>query len=176
MAKRRYRRYRRRRSGRWSSNISTIRDQLANVPSGDGGSWITLAQNPVQTLSSVSQNFTVKNIEIAAQLEVSTTGNPHNIENIEYYIMYLPEGYPQELDLPNRHPEWIMAYKYIGTGIGAAALTTSNAQVPRIRTRLARKLNTGDSIIFLYRFINANSSDTPTVKINGLVRWWTKAN
>lgn len=175
MAKRRYRRYRRSR-GRWSSNISRINMTGVAVPDEIFGDTYTIAQNPSQSNTTVSQQYTVKNVEITGQLEAGAAGNYSMIENITYYIMYVPEGYPISLDLPFAHPEWIMAYKFIGQAANAGSGDFS--QPPRVKTRLSRRLNTGDSIIFLYTGINSStsSSNNTPVKFNGLVRWWTKAN
>lgn len=171
MAKRRYRRYRRRR-GRWSSNIQSLR--LSGVAeSEDFGDSYTIAQNPVQSNTTVSQQYTVKNIEITGQIESNAQAN-YNVENIQYYIIYVPEGYPISLDLPYSHPEWIMAYKYIGQS-ALTTVTSNYYQPPRIKTRLSRRLNTGDSIIFMYRGTNTTGGNVP-IRFNGLVRWWTKAN
>lgn len=168
MARRRYRRYRRLR-GRWSANISRINlSGVAEVGQRFGDS-LTIAQNPTQSNTTVSQQYTVKNIEISGQLEGGT-----NIEDVAYYIMYVPEGYAINLDLPFNHPEWIMAYKYIGQS-GNYSSGSDFVQPPRIKTRLSRRLNTGDSIIFLYSGANVSPSST-NIKFNGLVRWWTKAN
>lgn len=179
MAKRRYRRYRRAR-GKWAANIKRIAGDgvvSANTPFVD---YITVAQNPEQEDTAVSQIFRVKNIEIACQVE---TQKPQ-VENLEYYIMYVPEGYPlpEDRSLPIKHPEWIMAYKFIGNATSSSAissssiyLTNENAQVPRIRTRLTRKLQSGDQIVFVVCGYN-KTTDNLNVFYNGLLRWWTKAN
>ena len=171
----RRRRFYRRRGTRWSPNLTRIRGDgtaPANSPFADS---ITIAQNNTATSNnSISQAFTVKNIEVSAQLEADSTGG-NNVENIEYYIMFVPQGYAISANLPEDHPEWIMNYKYIGSAFSYSSLSDSNAQVPRIKTRLSRKLQTGDSVIFLIRGVNRNSTDVG-VLWNGLVRWWTKAN
>jgi hypothetical protein len=175
MARKRYRRYRRSK-GRWSANIQRIH-MTGEAPSDQVfGDTLTIAQNPVQSATTVSQQYTVKNIEISGQLEAGLgTGGASSIEDVTYYIMYVPEGYPIDLNLPFAHPEWIMAYKYIGQ---AAQLNIADfTQPPKIKTRLSRRLNTGDSIIFLYTGINSTVTAGPVnIKFNGLVRWWTKAN
>lgn len=171
MARRRYRRYRRRR-GRWSANIQQLNLTGAAHAGTRFGDSVTIAQNPVQTTTTVSQQYTVKNIEVTGLLE--SAGSNANIDDIAYYIMYVPEGYAISLDLPFNHPEWIMAYKYIGQ---SSSVNSSNAfyEPPRIKTRLSRRLNTGDSVIFLYNGLNSSAGGTD-IKFNGLVRWWTKAN
>ena len=99
---------------------------------------------------------------------------PNAFENIEYYIMYVPEGYGIDGDLPFKHPEWIMAYKFVGTAnTSSDSQTVSRFTPPRIKTRLSR-LNTGDSIILLINgFAN---TELTNVRFNGLLRWWTKTN
>lgn len=158
--------------GRWASNIQSLNLSGSASESSRFGDSFTIAQNPGQSNSSVAQTYTVKNIEISAQLEVGDS-TPAPIEDISYYIMYVPEGYPISIDLPYNHPEWIMAYKYIGQTFGNTQ--SSTYQPPKIKTRLARKLNTGDSIIFLYNGLNS-SNNPHQVRLLGLVRWWTKAN
>ena len=45
----------------------------------------------------------------------------------------------------------------------------------RMRTRLSRKLQTGDSVILFVQGSNSLSSTT-SYNIDGIVRWWSKAN
>lgn len=171
MAKKYYRR-RYRRRGRWSSNIQPISETFTAEPGVTGNSY-TIAQNPAQSNNTVSIQYTAKNIEAAFCIETlqSTTGA---IDDLTYYIMYVPQGYTISLDLPLNHPEWIMAYKFIGNS--QMYVSNSNPyQVPKIKTRLARRLNTGDSIIFLWT-ANNNGTSSISFKESGLLRWWTKAN
>lgn len=166
MAKRRYRRFRRR-SGRWSANIARIVD-AQTIPSGSFANSITIAQNNTETsTSTISQAFTVKNIEVSAILESN-----QNINNLEYYIMYVPQGYSISEQLPFQHPEWILAYKFLGQNTYPSG--SSGGQPTKVRSRLARKLQTGDSIIFFYAGVNSSNSHTATTQ--ALIRWWTKAN
>jgi len=178
MARSTRRKYYKRRSGKWSSNIQRIRLIGDAGTPGFFGDTFTIAQNPGQDNLAVSQIYTVKNIEISGQLEAQGVtspqiGNASKIQEVTYYIMYVPEGYPIDITLPDKHPEWIMAYKFIGQAASAADSTAY--QTPRIKTRLSRRLNTGDSIIFLYTAYNDNTVNLP-IKFTGLVRWWTKAN
>lgn len=176
MAKYRRRKYGiKRRVGRWSPNIQRINTPQERALGGFFGDSITIAQNPVQSANSVSQNYTVKNIEVAAQIDSQSEAEvTSDIENIEYYILYVPEGYPIDLNIPFAHPEWIMAYKFIGNAISTST-SNSNSQVPKIRTRLSRTLKTGDSIIFMYMG-NNKGNIAVDLRVNGLIRWWTKAN
>lgn len=180
MARRTRRRYYRRK-GRWSANIQTISPSTVSAPANSSFySATTLCENPAQTNTSVSQQYTVKNIELNYQIEASTNNNGINVENLVVYIMYVPQGMAVTETYPNTHPEYIMAYRYLGspdierTG-DSGGFNTPGRLPPKIKTRLARRLQTGDSIIFLLTGIN-NTSTASGVIINGIVRWWTKAN
>lgn len=159
-----------RRKGLWSSNIQSLQSTKL-VPSGaEFGDYVVLAYNESQNPNSVSIKFTVKNIEVSGQVEANPSPN---VEDIVYYIVYVPEGYEISDSLPFEHPEWIMAYKYIGQCFGSQA--TSTNQPPRIKSRLARKLSSGDRIVFMYTGSNNDDSQSNVV-FRGLVRWWSKAN
>lgn len=174
MARRTRRRFRRK-AGRWSPNIQQIRLSGTAEANSNFGDSITIAQNPGQSNTTVSQKYTVKNVEISGLFEIDTTSTASGslIEQLTYYIMYVPEGYPININLPTNHPEWILAYKYVGQSYNNSS--TLYDQPPKISTRLARKLNTGDSIIFLYTGTNISENNIG-VKFTGLTRWWTKAN
>lgn len=173
------RRYYKRR-GRWSANIKTIANNTINIPSNQSffGSQ-DLCSNPVQTDSTVSQQYTVKNIELTFELEMQNVAVAANVECLIGYIMYVPQGYIITETVPGSHPEWIMAYKFIGSPSIDDTVNTAPIQNPRlpvkIKTRMARRLQTGDKIVFLITGTN-NSSSSSTLNVNGLIRWWTKAN
>lgn len=172
MAKRRSRKYYRRRTGRWSANISTLREDIT-VPSGSGSfsKYATLCSNPAQVNTSVSQQYTVKNTSV--QFEFDSVNGSAVLENLTAYIMFVPQGYAITETLPNTHPEWIMAMRYYGSP-GPDANTNRNPL--SIRTRLARRLQTGDSVILLVTGYKDNSDVAQGTYIRGVVRWWTKAN
>lgn len=174
MAKtRRYRRYSRRNRGRWSSNIRLINETpTAGAPPGTFFLDITLATNPSPLPTTITQINTVKNVEFTYKTEIPELQGSNLIEQLTGYIMYRPEGVVVTETLPITHPEWIMAYQYLGS----PDVDNTNQYAPkRIKTRLSRRLNSGDSIIFLLTGRNDANQNIP-ININGLVRWWTKAN
>lgn len=175
MARRRYRRYRRR-SGRWAPNITNLLSSITTVANSNFFGTIDLATNPAQTNQTVSQTYTVKRIELTLQLETPTSSGWSTIENATGYIMYVPQGMTVTVDYPQQHPEYIMAYRYIGSPENESTAAASGVRnALRIRSRLARKLQTGDSIIFLLVGVNTGTVNQD-VDVHGLVRWWTKAN
>lgn len=191
MARRRYRRYYRKRRS-YAPNIEEINQTLTASP-GTFTHIENLALNPSQTDLLVSQKCTVKNFSIDFVIENENYDEGTlNIEALCVYIMYVPQGYDlDENAYPNYnidHPEFILAYKYIGspssertdaygTNFGAVEVKHGQHYQPhRIRSRLGRKLNTGDSIVMFVKGINQSQDTTYTLRINGLVRWWSKAN
>lgn len=191
MARRRYRRYYKRKSGKWSANIQDV-GQNITFPSGDSQYTTTIMSNPSQQPSYITQTYTVKNIEATFTFddESFTPQAGRFLEGITAYIMFVPQGYGQLVDdqlvLPNdyhlQHPEYIMAYKFIGSPSNELIYNQNINQTVgqqyqpiRIRTRLARKLQSGDSVVLYIHALNQNESSV-TIRMNGLLRWWTKAN
>jgi hypothetical protein len=181
MARRRYRRSYRRRSGRWAPNIVKI-SSTVNAPSGEFSNSEDLALNPIQLNTGVSQAFTVKNFEISFTIEAETVTALNLIESITAYIMYVPQGMTVTNGYYAEHPEYIMAYKYLGQPTAARLNSFNEQQIEnqqyqpyRIRTRLSRKLQTGDRVILYIQGSN-QSTTTQQYNINGIVRWWSKAN
>lgn len=177
MARRRYRRYRRK-NGRWAPNIVKVSNTNVADP-GEFSNNEDLAVNPIQVNTGVSQTFTVKNIDISFTLEATpNTAALYSLEAITAYIMYVPQGMTLTSTYYADHPEYIMAYKYIGSPAADAAYNNSvgqQYQPYKIRTRLSRKLQTGDKVVLYIQGSNENSGEVE-YKIDGIVRWWSKAN
>ena len=169
MAKKSYKRRYYRIKGRWSANIKNI-DETQILPEGINGSSVDLCLNPPQNDQTVSQQYTVKNIELSVFLDSDeSTGN---VEGVEHYIMYVPQGMQLSTSYNLQHPEYIMAYYYQGN---PTFDSTSMGYKLKIKTRLARRLQTGDKIVYLWK-CQRDGSTNQTVHLRGLVRWWTKAN
>lgn len=192
MAKyRRYRKYSRRAHAKWAPNIQEIPTTTNTViiPAGQDGSTFyhtyTLAFNPTQINTAVSQIYTVKNFDISFMIDnpgisISGISNPSNatIEDVCAYIMFVPQGMNITENYNLQHPEYIMAMKYLG---GPTPDLDQQYQPFRIKTRLSRKLNTGDQIVLFvkaYSTFNNTYQNPATLRydFHGLIRWWTKAN
>ena len=156
---------------RWSSNIKSIENETILIPSGKQSASITLCYNPNQVDNTVSQIYTIKNIEFNFEIEGASSGSPDSLESICGYIMFVPQGMSVGNDYAQLHPEYIMAMRFYGS----PDQDTPYRNPLRIKTRLSRKLNTGDSIIFYITTVNG-STTSHNMRINGLLRWWTKAN
>lgn len=152
--------------------MQEITTQILNAPSGTWFATATLATNPTQTTLGVSQIYTVKNFDINFVIDSTVQESLNNIENICSYIMFVPQGMNVTSDYNLQHPEYILNYKYLGS---PSSDGEQQYQPTRLRTRMARKLQTGDSIILFIKGRNQSQSEL-TLSLNGLIRWWTKAN
>lgn len=171
MAKKTIKRFRRK--GRWSANIQEIQNTEITATTRKFSATTTLTSNPVQSNTTVSQIYTVKNFEISFTMDIGSNSTSSYIESLAFYIMFVPQGMNVGENYNLQHPEYIMAYRYYGAPLQDA---TSNEVVPfRLKTRMARRLNTGDSIILFITGFN-EYSNSQNLKLNGLIRWWTKTN
>lgn len=172
-----------RKKARWSPNIKTILPvntdgRMQFSASTFSAQHVVLCESPAQSANTVSQAYTVKNIEFSFTVESTTDGAPSSLENIVTYIMYIPQGYnlpavhAAGTFLDELHPEWIMAYRYYGS---PSSDFNQNYQPRKIKTRLARKLQTGDAIILYVKAYNPTTTAS-SIDITGVIRWWTKAN
>ena len=157
------------RKGCWSANIKTLPAQSINLAANSSFAAPTdLCTNPAQADSTVSQQYTVKNIELNYEIDAVA---PNVIEGLVSYIMYVPQGMTVTETYPNNHPEYIMAYRYLGTpnyDNDSLTATTSVGRLPcKVKTRLSRRLQTGDRIILL--IVGLNQADSSQIiRFNGL--------
>lgn len=175
MAKRRYRR-RFYKKGRWSANINNLYAQSIFAQSGTGFITIDLQTNPAQNNTTVSQQYTVKNVEMTYEVETTLNNSQSILENLQAYIIYVPQGMVVTETLPFNHPEYIMAYRWLGSPNPDSATYPVGRNPLFIKSRLSRRLQTGDKIIFLLIGQNPQESGGIPMEVRGLVRYWTKAN
>lgn len=135
-----------------------------------------LTANPVQSDDSVSITYTVKNINLQLELESDGQGS---VENLQAYVMFIPQGFIPTgtpgayADIPFQHPEWIMAHRFYGSALQDGA--QPGYPPLRLRSRLARKLDTGDRIVAI--ILGTNTANVSrTLDYRGLVKYNTKAN
>ena len=178
MAKYRRRRRYYRSKGRWSSNIQEINTTTV-TSQGLGSNFysMVLAYNPPQTNTSTSQIYTVKNLEVSFNVDEAPNVNTQAAEDVCVYLMYVPQGMNVTINYVAEHPEYIMNYKFIGSP--SVDTPSSQAQPTKVRSRLSRRLNTGDYLMLFIKYTDTRSSNTSPgagFNLHGIARWWTKAN
>lgn len=172
MARRRYRRYYKRKGKHWSTRLTSINVSQSAAPNVTFFIFRTLATNPAQDDNTVSQRFTVKNVHCNIAIEAGNPGFSSGIENLQHYILFIPQGFTLTENTPFEHPEWIMAHRFLGS----PQPDDNPGYAPAvIRSRLARKLDTGDRVVYLLLGGNT-STESQTISVNGLVKLNTKAN
>lgn len=181
MARYRYRRRRYRRKGVWSCRIQNFTGAQSAAANEQYVIYYNLCQNPAQNETSVSNKYTVKNINCQLQLESNAS---FAVENLQAYVCFIPQGYVPTgvpsayAEVPFNHPEWIMAHRFYGSAqLDSETSSDGNPGFPALRlsSRLARKLDTGDRIVLIILGNNTGGSSV-TLDYHGLVKYNTKAN
>lgn len=177
MARATRKRYYTKKTAKWSPNIQEI--STTSIQASANSTFFqsfVLAFNPTQVNTAVSQVFTVKNVEVSFYID-SDQQTENNIEDVAAYIMFVPQGMNITIDYNKQHPEYIMAYKFLGSPSADVGQSRSQQYQPqRVKTRLMRKLQSGDNIILFIKGNNVNETVNTSFDFHGLVRWWTKAN
>lgn len=160
------------RKGRWSSNIVKFSNQSFTNTQTEFFAYYTLCSNPAQSTTTVSQQYTVKNFAI--NYEITSETDTVDLDNLCAFILYIPQGFNISVNTPYEHPEWILAMRYYGN------ISTENniyRNPLSIRTRMARRLQTGDQIVlFISGHDTAGVTAGNTNFFRGIVRWNSKAN
>nr|QNJ47539.1 capsid protein [Entamoeba-associated CRESS DNA virus 4] len=175
--------YRRRWYGRrtfrkknWSSNIITSQTTITFPASANYGGGSAICLNPIQSVSTVSQPFTVKNIKLSVSCVASETAITNALDNIIVAIVYVPQGYAVTYNTLSEHPEWFMAIKYLDNPTIEQQTSGGSQYKPfTVSTRLARKLQTGDSVQLCVFGTNTEAT-TSAVTVRFMAQWWTCAN
>lgn len=132
--------------------------------SGEFLTTVDLITNPtnVSTYQLTGYVETIGGFSIDCTLEGTSLLN-----NVAMFIMFIPEGYTiaSDVDLSqsviNQHPEWIMAYKYLGSPTESFDSTSGQGCQPtRIRSRVRRNLMTGDRIVLVIAGKNSAGEST----------------
>lgn len=157
----------------WSSNIITSNTTLTFPEASNYGAGSAICLNPSQSVATVSQPFTIKNIKLSVSCIAPNATTLQGMDNIVVAIVYIPQGYNVTYATLTEHPEWFMAIKYIDNPTLDSAGGTFKPFT--ISTRLARKLQTGDSVQ-LCVFGQNNSGTALSCTIRFMAQWWTCAN
>jgi hypothetical protein len=149
--------------------LKEINETVSLEGPGTSSGVIQLVLNDVDGYS----NLSVKNFCTNLICELpGTSSGVSNIEEVGYYIMFVPEGYTPAVNFPFIHPEWILNYSYVGTPLADNMPVGFNI---RKTTKRARKLKPGDQIVLFVLGTNTNSG-AGTLSINGLVKYYSKRN
>jgi hypothetical protein len=146
-----------------NNQILQLQKQFS-VSSGEFLTTVDLITNPtnVDTYHLTGYVETIGRFAIDCTLE-----GPSTLNNVAMFIMYIPEGYnitstgDNSLSVINQHPEWVMAYKYLGSPTEPHdSIGGQGCQPTRIRSRVRRNLMTGDRIVLVIAGKNSSGESS----------------
>lgn len=143
MARRRYfRRYVRvAPKKKWASNIvqgSVSTNNYANI-----------VQNSTQSSSPTPVIVKCGNFKVQGDVMYNTTGGSSNVlANLNFFLIFVPEGITPADGLIGAHPEWVIGWRTIDVGVVRSTSETAVAAATfTFSTRLKRNLNSGDRVV-----------------------------
>lgn len=143
MARRRYyRRYVRvAPKKRWASNI--LQGSLSTSNFG------VICENSAGTATPTPVIVKCGNFKVQGDVMYNTQGGSSNtLANLNFFLLFVPEGITPSDALIGTHPEWIMGWKTIDVGVIRSTSETAVAAATfSMSSRLKRNLNSGDKIV-----------------------------
>lgn len=151
--RRRYGGYRKRR--KWSPTFvdGTFTISFPSQTSAFQGTTLCANSSNIGNNVPVSTIIKAKNFKMV--VDIGNIPTSTSVNNFLLAIMFLPQGFTGSYNLPKEHPEWILAWRTVDANF-------SSLQNVQISSRLARNLNSGDSIIL---FVSGSNLGTSTSEI-----------
>lgn len=181
MARRYFRRSYRRAYPRkkWASNIGSSTLQLTVPANSSYAAGAAFALNPAQSPSTVASAFTVKRVRLSIDAVTPQSEDFRLLQQVIAAIMYVPQGYTVDYTILQQHPEWIMAIKYMGEPSMYESPTSTGGTRNKpfqVSSRLARKLQTGDSIQLVLFATNISTDTAANINFRFLAQWWSRSD
>lgn len=160
---------------KWATNFVDI-----NANSSISGNKVVyatlLCQNSTQV--GVPTPVVVKTGNFKLQCDAYFTLSQASAVEFSIYIMYVPEGlvpigFDDTKEFIDKHPEWILAWKYSTFDYVSG---TSNIETIRVSSRLKRNLNSGDSIMLIGLGTTGSGITYSARGLSGKCQFWTCAN
>lgn len=164
---------------KWATNLVDI--DVTNTTGGVGSGKVYMMKELCVNSSATATPtpVIVKTGNFKLQFDASfglTNGAPLQFSS---YIIYVPEGtlvnfgYDDLKNLIDRHPEWILCWKF-GSYDYVSAGANGNIDSVRVSSRLKRNLNSGDAIWFFG--LATSTQNITSAGGHGMVQYWTCAN
>lgn len=157
---------------KWATNFKTITCSSSTT----AGKYEILAENKAQAGSPTPTIVKCGNFKVQGDCSVANTASVLGILYLRVFVLYVPEGWSVSniSQIPEQHPEWIMAWSAVDLPTSAAN-TTSGGNKFSVSSRLKRNLNSGDMIVF-YMDPTYDSDTSPLISVLGAAQFWTCAN
>ncbi len=167
MARRRYyRRYIRvAPKKKWASNI--IKGSITN------SNFAVIVENSAQNATPTPVIVKCGNFKVQGDVMYTSQASTNRPVNINFFLIFVPEGVTPSDALIGAHPEWVIGWKNLDVGIVNANLNQGAAASNfTFSTRLKRNLNSGDRVVGLLQ-TNETHMDATCVFT---AQFWTCAN
>ena len=164
---------------KWASNIGNSTLNMTVPANSSYAAGAAFALNPVQSPTTVSTPYTVKRVTLSIDAVTPQSEDFRLLQQVMAAIMYVPQGYAVTYNILNEHPEWIMAIKYMGepSMYESPTSTGGNRNKPfQVSSRLARRLQTGDSIQLVLFATNISTDTAANISFRFMARWWTRSD
>lgn len=130
-----------------------------NIPAGQiNGSFFTVASNSSENTvqAPVPTVIKIKHIKCAMDFKTDTTA----LSNGFCCFLYCPQGITASSAVVLAHPEWMLAWRSIPNDVAASHQTIM------LKSNLSRNLNSGDSVVCWFSFLNYGGGDV-VVSVTG---------
>ena len=164
---------------KWASNITPMYHTFAPLTSPQFYDSLPLVTNSTQITTPTPTVIKTGNFKV--QMDFTYILNGGASVEISAFIMYIPEGteptsYSSAKALVEKHPEWVMGWKYASLDY-AAPNVQSGTETMNFSTRLKRNLNSGDSVsLVLLATTSTGGVNITAFQYGGMAQYWTCAN
>lgn len=173
--RRRYRTIVRAPKKKWASNIKNTFIQTSGDATKQFG-VVALVQNSTDSTYPTPVILKTGNVKVQGDYRVVTSSTGGHAE-VSLYVVFIPEGTSlttavEAEQVIQNHPEWIMAWRYLGDNQTSSASAENNDRFS-FSSRMKRNLNSGDSVRML---CIVNGYAVTSVSVNFTAQYWTCAN
>ena len=168
MARRRYYRryYKATPKKKWATNIIQSSVTTSGVAE--------ICKNSSQTSSPTPVIVKCGNFRIQGDVSYSfQSTTPSRPVNINFFLIFCPEGVAANDSLIGNHPEWIIGWKNLDVGyLTGSSVAAAAGQSFSFTSRLKRNLNSGDRIVAILQSLDTSA----TAQAVFTCQYWTCAN
>ena len=137
---------------KWSPIYKDVTPTQIAISAGQiNGSFFTVASNSSENAvaSPVPTVIKIKHIKCAMDFKTDST----NLSNGFCCFLYCPQGITASSAVVLAHPEWMLAWRSIPNNVAASHQTIM------LNSSLSRNLNSGDSLVCFFSFLNYGGGD-----------------
>lgn len=125
---------------------------------------------PDDDSTNIPRSMLVGNVQLTTTVEALSNVNSFN--NMVIAVMRVPRDTTINSDFIDLHPEWVLAYKYIGSPISIS--DAQQFQPVRVSSRKKVRLYSGDSVKLIVQYSKSNTTVPIEYSVEGEIRLRTR--